>query len=269
LEDLQVQNTEVDEIKNFYFSVLNLLNRYAKLKKGPPKSEYVSDKEIYLLTDTGGRKRKICGAKLKGLPKQFVCSNPAGAKTEHLGIGRCGYHERLGSGDVLQSRLNNLWSLLNTEKGMPSNLSEMIEHAKNIETKIMESVDPDIKILYSLLGFVLNKENRMQGVELTLADISQAERIVEKIAKIKYMRNQMEKETKLDTQTITTFVKTVFFEIRKFVTDQTAHQILASIMQNAVKPYKDENMSIQDAEFEIVDETKIVKSQLEKLIPRL
>jgi hypothetical protein len=147
-----------EENRIFLYQLFSLLSQYKHLLAGPPKIEVEDKDHIYLLSDKGERRYRICGQPLRGLPKVFVCKQKAGHKTEHAGIGPCSVHETKNE-IALKKRTDYLWSLLNKERGLPATLSELVEYAKKIDQRVLESVDPDIKIMYSLLGWVLNKPN--------------------------------------------------------------------------------------------------------------
>lgn len=230
----------------------NFLSRYKRLKTGPKRIEIVSNNEIYLLDREGERRYKICGRRLSGMPDVFRCSMRAGVGTSHLGAGVCYHHEQ--GLDRTQPKINKLWDMLNKEAGVPSTLAEVLEHAKQIDKNILDVVDPEIRILYGLLGYVATKNKNVEGAALTQTDINTMIRITEKIARIKLLRRELEAETKLDMETITIFLKEIFKIISKYTSDTIKSQIMISILDNVIKPYKKQkkivNMSeIEDASF--------------------
>ena len=254
------------ENKKSLIEFYSVLRSYKRIKKGISKTEFITDDEIYLLTEENKRKRRICGRKVYGLPHPlFLCLNTAGSGTQHLGIGACQHHEFSGDKALVQKRLNNLWAMMNTEAGVPSNLADMIEHAKQIDRKFLEVIDPDIRILYALLGCIVGKGLNDEDT-ISPRNISQATKIIDKIVKAKYLRKQLEKETKLDVTTVSLFVREIFDIIKKFTPEMTAQQILTNVLEKVIKPYKEQNKIVTNAEYEIED---AVIKEFKEIVPGL
>ena len=239
-----------DDNREFFYEIYVMLSQHKHLVNGPPNI-FVEDRDrVYLLSPTGDRKYRICGRYIKGLPKCFVCKNKAGAGTEHKGIGACRYHE-VNNELVIKKRLDYLWTMLNKEKGMPENLSKLVDYAKRIDQRIVESFDPDIRIMYALLGWVLNKD--INRGELNNTDIKLALNVFDRLTKAKFLRKKAESETKLDMTSVTKFVGDIFTILQKHSSQITAQQMMADILKEVVQPLRDKNMIVEDADFEILD----------------
>lgn len=239
-----------DPNREFLYELYLALSHYKHLVSGPP-NVFVEDKDrVYLLSPIGERKHRICGRHIKGLPKCFICKNKAGAGTEHKGIGPCKYHE-VNNELVVKKRMDYLWTMLNRERGMPENLAQLVEYAKKIDQRIVESFDPDIRIMYALLGWVLNKKD--DRGELNNTDIKLALNVFDRLTKAKFLRKKAESETKMDMTSVTRFVKEIFEILRKHASQVTAQQMMADILKNVVQPLRDSNKIIEDADFEIMD----------------
>ena len=126
-----------------------------------PKVDKVSPFEVYLLDDKNKRTKRICGTQRNDYPEGYVCLNPAGDGTDHPGYGQCTYHDR----QITNPNNTGLWENLNREAGLPANLMEYFQNAQIIEEQHLTSVDEDIKGMYALVSYVMQRRRDVENPE--------------------------------------------------------------------------------------------------------
>jgi len=202
-----------------------------------PKIDKVSPYEVYLLGDNNQRTRRICGTQRNSMPEGYVCLKPAGDGTDHPGYGQCTYHDR----QITNPNNTGLWQNLNRQAGLPANLMEYFENAQIIEEKHLTSVDEDIKGMYALQSYVMQRRRDLENPEegyLTNQDIELVMKITDKIIKAKELRPKLKKEVSLDTTTVKAFVDQIFKIIMQNAAKNVGKRILTEIMDDVIVPFK-------------------------------
>jgi len=209
-----------------------------------PKTEKVSDTEVYLLDGMNNRIKRICGFDKGG---GGPCLNIAGLGTVHKDFGYCKAHER-GAAD-------KMWMLFANEQHLPRNLGDYIKTAQSLEQGDLASLDNDIRLLYALLANVLHREEG-DDRPLNAKELDSARRTINSIAELKRIRHTIEKEVKLDITTVKEFVKEIFKVLEHHVQGHQLRMIFNSIMQDIILPLSARNR-VADANAVDVDFSEI------------
>jgi hypothetical protein len=203
-----------------------------------PRIEKVSPYEVYLIDDHGRHTKQICGTQRNGMPEGYVCIQPAGFKTNHVGVGPCQSHNRA----ITNSNNTGLWLQLNEQHGLPKNLLQLYQNAEIIEERHMSTVDDDIKTLYVLQQYLLGKvtESETDGEDAFLSNdtIELLLKFTDKIVKTKEVRAKLKKEASLDVSTVKVLVSQIFKIILANVSEKKARAVLSDIMENVIAPFK-------------------------------
>ena len=231
-----------------------------------PHIKVIDKHEVYLLDDQGRKKKRICGCQRKNMPEGYVCTNKAGAGTDHPGWGFCDDHDTT----YHNGSNTSLWHKMNRKAGLPANLMEFIENSDVIEDKHLNTVDEDLRALYGLQSYLLNRRkildadgNKTEDGFLTPGDIELFLKITDKIFKGKELRMKLKKEITLDTETVKAFINQIFPIILKNAPGTSGKQILQQILDNVIIPFKTQGRIVgNDFEFEPL--APALKDKLEK-----
>jgi len=205
--------------------------------KGVNKYKKVSPYEVYLLDEGGNPSKRICGVQRNNRPKGHLCHMDAGAGTNHPGVGPCSSHDR----QLANPNNTSLWHKLNREHNLPSTLMEFLENAQDIEDRILASIDDDIKFLYALKAYFLEKRGRnADGKEIDLSsdNIELALKITDTIIKAKEKRVKIKKEIVLDATTVRAFIDQIFRVIVANTNQAHSRRILTEILDGVILPFK-------------------------------
>jgi len=216
--------------------------------KGESKYKIVSPYEVYLLDKQGEPSKRICGVQRNNRPKGHLCHKDAGAGTNHPGVGPCSSHDR----QITNPRNTSLWHKLNRQHNVPSTLMEFIENASDIEDRVLASVDDDIKFLYALKAYFLEKKGRSkdgQEMELSSDNIELALKITDTIIKAKDKRIKIKKEVVLDATTVRAFIDQIFRVIVANTNQAHSRRILTEILDNVIMPFKQSGRISGDFDF--------------------
>jgi len=207
-----------------------------------PKIDKVNPYEVYLVDSKGRRRKKICGTQKNNMPQGYVCTNPAGADTDHPGVAQCSFHDR----QITNPSNVNLWARLNTQANLPVNLMDLLESTKRIEETELVHVDDEIRLLYAMQGYIMTRTRKMldeDGNEteegyLSGDDIELIMKLTDKILKAKDLRVKLNKELVLDTASVKSFVNQIFKIIGEQVSESIARSIMMDIMEEVIVPFK-------------------------------
>lgn len=202
-----------------------------------PRFKKISPYEVYLLDENGRTKRRICGTQKNNEPEGYVCTHDAGLSTSHPGTGQCSFHDR----QITNGRNTGLWERLNKASNLPSNLIEYFQNVEIIEEEHLLNVDDDIRLLYVLQSYVLNRrrdtKNEGEGY-LTSQDIELLMKITDKVLKAKDVRVKLKKELVLDTSTVKSFVEQIFKIILTEASKPMARRIMQGILSEVILPFR-------------------------------
>jgi hypothetical protein len=225
-----------------------------------PKIDKVSPYEVYLVGENNQRTRRICGTQRNSMPEGYVCLKLSGDGTDHPGYGQCTYHDR----QITNPNNTGLWQDLNRQAGLPANLMEYFENAQIIEEKHLTSVDEDIKGMYALVSYVMQRRRDLENPEegyLTNQDIELVMKITDKIVKAKELRPKLKKEVSLDTTTVKAFVDQIFKIIMQNAAKNVGKRILTEIMDDVIVPFKTQGR-IVGKEFDYKKESDILEADI-------
>tara|TARA_B100000424_G_C22939800_1_gene500108 strand:- start:2412 stop:3164 length:753 start_codon:yes stop_codon:yes gene_type:complete len=229
-------------------------------KSTKPNVDKVTPFEVYLLDDKNKRTKRICGTQRNDMPEGYVCLKPAGDGTDHPGYGQCTYHDR----QITNPNNTGLWENLNREAGLPANLMEYFQNAEIIEEKHLTSVDEDIKGMYALVTYVMQRRRDTENPEegfLTNQDIDLVMKITDKIIKAKELRPKLKKEVSLDTTTVKAFVDQIFKIIMQNAAKNVGKRILTEIMDEVIVPFKTQGR-IVGKEFDYKKESEVLEAEV-------
>tara|TARA_R110000851_G_scaffold73733_9_gene162645 strand:- start:138 stop:890 length:753 start_codon:yes stop_codon:yes gene_type:complete len=216
----------------------NTVKKAGQLAKSTkPHVDKVSAYEVYLLDGKKKRKRRICGTQRNDMPAGYVCLKASGDGTDHPGYGQCTYHDR----QLTNPNNTGLWESLNREAGLPANLMEYFQNAEIVEEKHLTSVDEDIKGLYALVSYVMQRRRDVENPEegyITNQDIELVLKLTDKIIKAKELRPKLKKEVSLDTTTVKAFVDQIFKIIMQNAAKNVGKRILTEILDEVIVPFK-------------------------------
>ena len=246
-----------------------------------PSYKKLNAYEVYLIDNKGRTIKRICGTQLSNLPKGYVCTKPAGAGTDHTGYAQCDIHDR----QLSNPNNTNLWLELNKKAGLPANLLGFLENADLIQEHHLTSVDEDIKNLYGIMLYVMQKrrvgkkgkkDNEGNEEETVLSDEGLSDegllnnedveiilKITDKILKAKELRLKLNKELHLDANTVKSFVDQIFKIIVSSVAEDVAKRMLTEILENVITPFKTKGR-IKGDEFEYDLEADKLYTQIEE-----
>ncbi len=207
-----------------------------------PQIKRVNYYEVYLVDSRGRKKKRICGVQKNNMPQGYVCTNPAGADTDHPGIAQCSFHDR----QITNPTNINLWARLNLENKLPVNLMELLESTKQIEETEMVRVDDEIRLLYALQGYLMSRAkplvdeegNKTEEGYLSSDNIELLMKLSDKILKAKDLRVRLNKELVLDTASVKSFVNQIFKIISEQASEAIARGIMVDIMEEVIVPFK-------------------------------
>lgn len=216
-----------------------------------PTFKKLNPYEVYLVDKKGRLKKRICGTQLSQLPEGYVCTNDPGLGTDHPGYAQCNVHDR----QITNSNNTGLWLKLNRDAGLPENLLGFLENAAQIEEKHMVSVDDDIRSLYAILLFVMQKRKDPSDGDkgyLTNSDIETILKIMDKILKAKELRIKLNKELHLDMSTVKSFVDQIFKIIVSSTAEPIGKRILTEILEHVIVPFKTKGRIVgKDFEYDV------------------
>lgn len=205
--------------------------------KGANKYKIVSPYEVYLLDKEGEPSKRICGVQRNNRPKGHLCHMDAGAGTNHSGVGPCSSHDR----QLTNPNNTSLWHKLNRQHNLPSTLMELLENTHDIEDKVLASIDDDIKFLYALKAYFLEKKgHNSEGKEVDLSsdNIELLLKITDTIIKAKEKRVKIKKEIVLDATTVRAFIDQIFRIIVANTNQAHSRRILTEILDGVITPFK-------------------------------
>lgn len=205
--------------------------------KGANKYKKVSPYEVYLIDKEGQPSKRICGVQRNNRPKGHLCHMDAGAGTSHPGVGPCSSHDR----QITNPNNTSLWHRLNREHNLPSTLMEFLDNARDIEDRVLASIDDDIKFLYALQAYFLEKKGQNadgKEVDLSSDNIELALKITDSIIKAKEKRVKIKKEIVLDATTVRAFIDQIFRIIMANTNKAHSRRILTEILDGVIMPFK-------------------------------
>lgn len=223
-----------------------MTNNKLAVQETKPLVTKKSESEIWLINPHGDKLYRICGIQRKDMPLGFVCINRAGYKTAHVGQGLCNKH------DLRLTNPKNVgaWAKLNEKAGLPQNLLGYLEHTAKLEDTFLAQVDEDIKGLYALILYLMNRRKKEpekgEGKEepeegfLVTTDIDLILKITDKIFKAKDLRLKLNKELTLDMTTISAFVDQMFKVIMANTGEKVGKVLLDTILKEVILPFKEQ-----------------------------
>lgn len=224
-----------------------------------PKYKKVSPYEVYLLNDEGEPSKRICGVQRNNRPKGYLCHKDAGAGTSHTGTGPCSAHDR----QITNPNNTGLWHRLNREHNLPSTLMEFIENASDLEDRVLTSIDDDIKFLYGLQAYFIEKKGLGKDgkeSELSSDNIELILKISKEIIAAKEKRVKIKKEVVLDATTVRAFIDQIFKIIVANTNQAHSRRILTEIMDGVIVPFKDSGRI--SGELDFTNGTKKIANQV-------
>ena len=141
---------------------------------------------------------------------------------------------------------------------------EYFENAQIIEEKHLTSVDEDIKGMYALVSYVMQRRRDLENPEegyLTNQDIELVMKITDKIIKAKELRPKLKKEVSLDTTTVKAFVDQIFKIIMQNAAKNVGKRILTEIMDEVIVPFKTQGR-IVGKEFDYKKESDVLEAEV-------
>lgn len=182
---------------------------------------------VWLVDSDGTKLRKICGHRpAQGTP----CLSPAGRGTDHPGFGKCRSHSRSKLFNVVLSRAHNY----------PTNFLELLEHSSQLESLQLNSLDPEIQMLYTLQNYILTME-RDERVHLSIEEIQMLQSLTSDIIKAKTVKAKIQRELKMDSTSIKEFIDQIFGLIAQRVDPAKAKLLFADILNQVIVPFQNKD----------------------------
>jgi hypothetical protein len=169
--------------------------------------------------------RPICGHRKSD---GTVCFLSAGMGTEHSGFGFCSKHS--------SSPLMNI--SLSEQQNYPTRLKGLLERSVEIERSVIDSLEPEIRILSALLNYVLTFPEESDREELTIEEIETAQGLVKELVKAKALRQKLMREIQLDYKNVKVFIDQIFSIIMNSVDGPQARNIIQDIYNKVIVPYR-------------------------------
>ncbi|RJR27659.1 hypothetical protein C4561_01780 [candidate division WWE3 bacterium] len=193
----------------------------ARLARGKDNVEIVSEKEVYLLDNDGVRYRRICGTALTTMPEGFYCLRPSGSGTNHLGVGRCSFHDRSKLLSSERKLLTVSDMLLKTGYG-----KELRKRFKTCETaeSLFSSVDSELELLYRILRERLSKP---------AADLNEIRSMINQIIKVKMVRQDLLRASLFTRDELLKYFKLIV-DTCKDILDETQFQRLMIVLNTVI-----------------------------------
>ena len=226
------------------------------LAKGKPQIEKVTQFEVYLVKD-GGRDRRICGSKKRGIPAEYPCLSHAGSGTNHLGVGYCVTHDPKCALD------DKYWRKLNTSMGVPVDIQELYENTTDLQKTQLFSLS-NVMQRTTILYWDIMQHPESENKETGENEFSHWQR--QELRKLdRQMIDIIESERKLDNQgrlkgaTINSFLDAFFGIITSTLDANKAKLLMNRLMKVTYTQHDAGNITGDLQDFE----KKIVKFEME------
>lgn len=186
----------------------------------PTKIERISSSEAYSIDGSGLRLQRICGSPntSSGMP----CRYEAGYRTNHLGKSYCWLHETAESKAV--------WDTILGGVDERTTLGKYLLKTTSLTEPQLKDVNSEIMLLYALVGSMNERGN------LLPVDIDLIRKIATDLGKLKEIRGKLEREMKLEMNTVKAFIDQVFSVIVGALDKTTARRVMTQIMERVILP---------------------------------
>jgi len=209
------------------------------------KVERLSASEVYLLDSVGRRQYRVCGS--VNTFSGSSCLYQAGYRTNHLFKGNCWLHEtREGKA---------IWDIVIGGIDEKTVFGKYLINATCLTDDQLQDINADIIMLYALVGTL--QDNR---TVITVSDIEQIRKIIREIGKMKEIRGRLDRDMKLEVNTVRDFINRVFSIITGCLDKTSARRVMTQIMEKVVLPLGTGSKDLEDLKLELPNVKKQIAS---------
>lgn len=145
---------------------------------------------------------KKCGAPRRGIHKGKTCKQPAGARTKHLGVGRCSRHG--GNATVKHGWYSaithaRIAGVLDELGKMEMNVMDLVPEANLLRAMTIDFVNQYDEFVEALLAWYADPAANQRPRKIM--DISDASHLIESISRIVHRMHQIQSEGSISLDT--------------------------------------------------------------------